>query len=68
METQMRQFNPALLAIALVLNTVASVFGMAVGLVNTLELFLLIWVIPTLVVTVWLGILYQKSEKKTKSY
>ena len=65
---EMRQFNPALLAIALVLNTIASVTGMATGLINTLEMFLLLWVVPTLVVTVWLGILYQKSSKKSTSY
>ena len=58
----MREYNFALLLMGILCNTIISIVAIATSLINTVELFLLIWFVPTIAFLIWSGIIYHKSN------
>ena len=58
----MREFNFAIVLTALLTNTIVTIVAVATEMIATLDVFLLVWFVPSIVTLVWAGALYHKSS------
>lgn len=60
----MREYNFGIIIMALVVNAFIVTVAMLMSLINTVNLFLLMWFVPNIILTLWACILYHKSGNR----
>ena len=58
----MREHNASIIIVALIVNALMVIVAMATELVNSTELFLLVWFVPNIVLSLWACYIYHKSD------